>query len=43
MIHGKEEQEVRAIAAQISAHLNLGSCDVLFSTRELKKSAPMYF
>jgi len=43
MIHGKEEQQVRAIAAHIAAQLNIASYDVLFSTRELKKSAPVFF
>jgi DNA-binding Lrp family transcriptional regulator len=43
MIHGKQEQEVRSIAFDIAAHLHLTSYEVLFSTRELKKSAPTFF
>lgn len=43
MIHGTKRDEVLSIARRIAAHLEIGSYEVLFSTRELKKSAPAFF
>ena len=43
MIHGASEEEVRAVAQRIGAETGLDSYRVLFSSRELKKSAPRYF
>ena len=43
MIHSTKEEDVRAVAATITAHLNITDYNVLFSTRELKKFTPIYF
>jgi DNA-binding Lrp family transcriptional regulator len=43
MIHGESEEQVNAVAQRIATHTGLGSYRVLFSSRELKKSAPRYF
>ena len=43
MIHGKSEEEVRAVARRISEHTGLADYRVLFSSKEFKKSAPRYF
>ena len=43
MIHGTKRDEVLPVARRIAAHLEIGSYEVLFSTRELKKSAPAFF
>jgi len=43
MIHGTNEDEVRAVAARISELTGLRDYDVLFSVREFKKSVPRYF
>lgn len=43
MVHGRQEEEVRATATKIAAHIQITAYDVLFSTRELKKAAPVYF
>ena len=43
MIHGADEEEVRGVAQRIAAHAGLDCCRVLFSSRELKKTAPRYF
>lgn len=43
MIHGRKEEDVLAVARQIAAHLAVERYEVLFSTRELKKTAPVFF
>lgn len=43
MIHGENEQQVNAVVARIAEHTALDLYRVLFSSRELKKSAPRYF
>ena len=43
MIHGTHEEQVLALARQLAQRLNIQRWEVLFSTRELKKSAPVYF
>ncbi len=43
MIHGKSEDEVRAVAERIAQNAGLGEYRVLFSSKEYKKSAPRYF
>ncbi len=43
MIHGPSEDEVRAIAERMADTTGCRDYEVLFSSRELKKSAPMYF
>ena len=43
MIHGTHEEQVLALARQLAQRLNIQRWEVLFSTRELKKSAPIYF
>lgn len=43
MIHGENEEQVSAVVARIAKHTALDSYRVLFSSRELKKSAPRYF
>jgi len=43
MIHGESEKEVRDIAQKMSEESGITEYDVLFSTREFKKSSMMYF
>lgn len=43
MIHGRSEEEVRAVAAEIAREAGIDEYDVLFSTEEYKKSAPRFF
>ena len=43
MIHGAARDEVQAVAQRIAEHTGLRDYDVLFSTQELKKTAPRYF
>jgi DNA-binding Lrp family transcriptional regulator len=43
MIHGGSEAAVLAVAARIADHTGLQDYTVLFSTHELKKTAPRYF
>jgi DNA-binding Lrp family transcriptional regulator len=43
MIHGATDDEVWAVARGIAAEGGLTDFDVLFSTREFKKSAPEFF
>lgn len=43
MIHGGSEDEVRAVAERIARHTGIEDYTVLFSTHELKKTAPRYF
>jgi siroheme decarboxylase len=43
MIHGKNEDEVRAVAQRIAKSTGFEECRVLFSATEFKKSAPRYF
>lgn len=43
MIHGTTEADVLAVARAIAAETDVEAYRVLFSTRELKKSAPRYF
>jgi len=43
MIHAQKEEEVLETVQQIAARLNISNSKILFSTRELKKSAPKFF
>jgi DNA-binding Lrp family transcriptional regulator len=43
MIHGENEEQVNAVAQRIAAHAGIEAYRVLFSSRELKKTAPRYF
>jgi len=43
MIHGEHEDDVRAVAQRIAEAADLDDYDVLFSTKEFKKSVPRYF
>jgi DNA-binding Lrp family transcriptional regulator len=43
MIHGATPEEVVAVAQRIAANTGLRDYEVLYSVRELKKSAPRYF
>ena len=43
MIHGQSQEEVLNIAARIRKHVELDRFEVLFSLKELKKTAPRYF
>lgn len=43
MIHGQTREEVRAVAERIQEHIGLPRFEVLFSLKELKKTAPRYF
>lgn len=43
MIHGESEDEVRKIAKRMSEETGIEKYDVLFSTREFKKSSMQYF
>jgi DNA-binding Lrp family transcriptional regulator len=43
MVHGETETEVRGIAKQMSAEVGITDYDVLFSTREFKKTSMRYF
>jgi len=43
MIHGASEDEVHAVAQRIARATGVDSYRVLFSSRELKKTAPRYF
>lgn len=43
MIHGESEEEVRKIAKKMSEETGIKDYDVLFSTREFKKTSMQYF
>jgi DNA-binding Lrp family transcriptional regulator len=43
MIHGESEEEVRKIAKRMSEEVGITDYDVLFSTREFKKTSMQYF
>lgn len=43
MVHGQVREECRELAAQISHELGLGKYEILFSSRELKKTSMKYF
>ncbi|VAX19048.1 Siroheme decarboxylase AhbB, alternate heme biosynthesis pathway [hydrothermal vent metagenome] len=43
MIHGESEDEVRRIAKGMSEDVGITDYDVLFSTREFKKTSMQYF
>ena len=43
MIHGETEEEVHKIAKQMSEQTGVTDYDVLFSTREFKKTSMQYF
>jgi len=43
MIHGKSEEDVRAVTERIARHSGLLGHRLLFSSKEFKKSAPRYF
>lgn len=43
MIHGESEDEVREIARRMSEQSGVTDYDVLFSTREFKKTSMQYF
>jgi DNA-binding Lrp family transcriptional regulator len=43
MIHGESEDEVRQIAKGMSEKVGITDYDVLFSTREFKKTSMQYF
>lgn len=43
MIHGESEDEVRRIAKGMSEQVGITDYDVLFSTREFKKTSMQYF
>lgn len=43
MIHGQTEDEVRAVAAKMARDTGIREYDVLFSTREFKKTSMQYF
>ncbi len=43
MIHGMSEDDVRRVARDVAAQAGLNDYDILFSTREFKKTAPVYF
>jgi len=43
MIHGESEDEVRRIARRMSEETGIENYDVLFSTREFKKTSMQYF
>ncbi|MBI5814566.1 MAG: AsnC family transcriptional regulator [Nitrospinae bacterium] len=43
MIHGESEEEVRKIAKRMSEETGVKEYDVLFSTREFKKTSMQYF
>jgi len=43
MIHGMTEEDVWRVTCEIAETTGLKDFDVLFSTREFKKSAPEYF
>ncbi len=43
MIHGASNEAVLAVAGRIAQETGLEQYEVLFSTREFKKSAPRYF
>jgi DNA-binding Lrp family transcriptional regulator len=42
MIHGKNEESVRAVADELSRRTGVNDYDILFSVKEFKKSAPNY-
>jgi len=43
MIHGKSREEVRRAVRRIADHTGIQRYEVLFSTKEFKKSVPQYF
>ncbi|MBI4666166.1 MAG: Lrp/AsnC family transcriptional regulator [Nitrospinae bacterium] len=43
MIHGESEDEVKQIAKRMAEETGIKDYDVLFSTREFKKTSMMYF
>lgn len=43
MLHGKSQQELEQIAAEISARTGITDYELLYSTREFKKTSMKYF
>jgi len=43
MIHGRTRAECRAVAARMARAGGIARYDILFSTREFKKTSPVYF
>jgi heme b synthase len=43
MIHGQEQSQVRDLAADFARRAGLDGFDVLFSTKEFKKTSPRFF
>jgi hypothetical protein len=43
MTHGRNEQEVRDLVAELAGELKIEKFDVLFSTTEYKKVSMKYF
>jgi len=43
MIHGHTREECRAVAGRIASSTGITDYDILFSTREFKKTSPVYY
>ncbi len=43
MVHGRDEQECRAVVAEMAAQAHADAHDLLFSLEELKKTSMRYF
>jgi siroheme decarboxylase len=43
MIHGKSREECEAVARSIAEATNISDYELLYSTKEFKKSSPVYF